>query len=402
MLVTAILLLPWVSYDAQAQTLESVFAKPATWNSPDFVRLWTRDAGDAAATISSGRLAASPQTKIFGMTPDDVHASFLRTGELHSIHVVFLDAGNFFGYGNSNLTPNQTLEEACKLFDKTFQERHQLVLSELSKLGAASYGELNLGAKSGLKLKAQFFKGAGIAARVYSYEHQLLMVSFFRSEAEAKSLPAVLTVEGNKTKAPVSALASLSSRQDASPEHRIPGIPMVLQGNRGYCGIAILSMLAQHFGLVLGAEELAAANGFAYGVDTNPDIREMFSQVAREAGYKSQRASKFELTQMKRSLDEGNPVVVFRRWSQERDYIHSLYASKIARGEKAELPPLNSDDRRSWPGKDAPAHASMINGYRDDKREVVFTESWGQQARNRRMRYEEMEATSYYAIYFFK
>ena len=33
-------------------------------------------------------------------------------------------------------------------------------------------------------------------------------------------------------------------------------------------------------------------------------------------------------------------------------------------------------------------------------REVVFTESWGQQARNRRMRYEEMEATSYYAVYF--
>jgi hypothetical protein len=31
---------------------------------------------------------------------------------------------------------------------------------------------------------------------------------------------------------------------------------------------------------------------------------------------------------------------------------------------------------------------------------VIFTESWGEQTRARRMRAEELEGTSYYAVYF--
>ena len=256
---------------------------------------------------------------------------------------------------------------------------------------------MNLGERSGLQLKAQLWKGGMLFARVFSYEHQLLQVDFHRSEAEARNLIANTTAPD---RAKSSAPQAMSPRGGGSPERRVTGIPMIAQGNRGYCGVAILAMIGAHFGLTTGAEELAAANGFIYGVDTNPDIREMFSQVAKEAGVKAQRSPKLYIPTLKRSVDAGLPVVVFRRWAQERDYIHSVYATQIARGEKAELPAPGMEDRKSWPGKDAPAHASIINGYRDDKREVIFTESWGQQARNRRMRYEEIEGTSYYAVYF--
>ena len=95
-------------------------------------------------------------------------------------------------------------------------------------------------------------------------------------------------------------------------------------------------------------------------------------------------------------------MVVFRWWSEERDYLHSVYSARIARGEKAELPQPGLEDRKAWPTKGTLAHASVINGYRDDRREVIFTESWGPQARNRRMRYEELDATCYYAVFFSK
>jgi hypothetical protein len=41
------------------------------------------------------------------------------------------------------------------------------------------------------------------------------------------------------------------------------------------------------------------------------------------------------------------------------------------------------------------AHASVITGVNKKRDEVIFTESWGENNRNRRMRAEEMEATAY-------
>jgi hypothetical protein len=175
---------------------------------------------------------------------------------------------------------------------------------------------------------------------------------------------------------------------------------MVPQGNRGYCGVATLAMVGSMFGLQLGAEEYAALSGFQYGIEVQSDIRELFGNVAQEAGVKAQRSPKFDAAKMKQSIDQGMPVVVFRWWAEERDYIHSAYSARIARGEKAELPAATMDDRKTWPKKSPLTHASIVNGYRADKREIIFTESWGEQARNRRMRVEEMEGTSYYAVYF--
>lgn len=384
----------WRLAALDAALFEEVLATPAAWRTPDFTRLWVREPLDAGAAVSRGGL--SQGVEVFGMQPASVTARFLTDNQVHSVSVVMLDAGAFFGFGNSNLATGETFEMAKARFDKEFVLRKQNLVTGLQKLGAQSSGEVNLGGRSGLKLKAQLWKGGTLSARVFSYEHQLLQVDFHRTEAEARSLVATATAPD---KAKPSALQAMTPR-GGPPERRVTGIPMIPQGNRGYCGVAILAMMGAHFGLTTGAEELAAANGFLYGQDTNPDIREMFSQVAKEAGVKAQRSPKLDIPTLKRSVDAGMPVVVFRRWAQERDYLHSVYARQIALGEKAELPSPGMEDRKSWPGKDAPAHASIINGYRDDRREVIFTESWGQQARNRRMRYEEMEGTSYYAVYF--
>lgn len=387
---------PATALDAAA--IEKALTTPAVWRTPDFAKLWQRDQADSGALVTRGTL---PQpVPIFGAQPDAVTARFLPDNQVHSIAVVLLDAGAFFGFNNSNVQQGETLEAARRRFDTAFFERKQSLTARFQEMGLRSLGEVNPGERSGLKLRAQLWTNGTAFARVLACEHQLLQVDFFRSEAEARSLLAWSAPE-KKTPPGVSALPAARTA-GASPEHRITGIPMIPQGNRGYCGVAILAMIGAHFGLTPGAEEMAAANGFLYGVDTNPDIREMFSMIAKEAGMKAQRSPKFDLAAMKRTVDAGMPLVVFRRWAQERDFIHSTYSAQIARGMQAELPQPSMEDRRTWPGKDAPAHASIINGYRDDKREVVFTESWGQQARNRRMRYEEMEATSYYAVYFSK
>jgi len=364
---------------------DELLADATRWQGAEFAALFPAPTVEAAGI---SRVVATRRLDVVGIQPMAVNARLVNGG-VHSISAVIFDAGSFFGYENTNLPKGESFDEGKLRFDKEFGERQEAVLTGLKKLGAGAGAELLLGKRSGMNLKTQLFKLPQGAARLISYEHQLLMVDFFRSEADAKMLLIPVTI------APVRAPAG-------STERRLPVVPMVPQGNRGYCGVATLAMVGSMLGLQLGAEEYAVLSGFQYGIETKSDIRELFGNVAQEAGVKAQRSPKFDAAKMKQSIDQGMPVVVFRWWSEERDYIHAAYSARIARGEKAELPPASMEDHKSWPKKSPFTHASIVNGYRADKREAIFTESWGEQARNRRMRVEEMEGTSYYAVYFGK
>jgi len=364
---------------------EDLLADTTRWQGADFTALFPAPTVEAAGI---SRVAATHRMEVLGMQPMAVNARLVNGG-VHSISAVIFDAGSFFGFNNTNLPKGETFEAGKLRFDKEFSERQEAVLAGLKKMGADAGVELLLGKRSGLNLKSQLFKLPQGAARLISYEHQLLLLDFFRTEADARTL--LIPVTSGPAKAPA-----------GSTERRLPVVPMVPQGNRGYCGVATLAMVGSMFGLQPGAEEYAALSGFQYGIEIKSDIRELFGNMAQEAGVKAQRSPKFDAAKMKQSIDQGMPVVVFRYWAEERDYIHSAYSARIARGEKAELPPANMDDRKTWPKKSPFTHSSIVNGYRADKREAIFTESWGEQARNRRMRVEEMEGTSYYAVYFSK
>ena len=364
---------------------EDLLANTTRWQGAEFASLFPAPVVEAAGI---SRVAATRNMEMLGMQPMAVNARFVNGG-VHSVSAVIFDAGSFFGFNNTNLPKGESFEEGKLRFDKEFSERQEVVLTGLKKLGADAGAELVLGKRSGLNLKTQLFKLPQGIARLMSYEHQLLLLDFFRSEADARTL--LIPV----SRAPAKAAPG-------SSERRLPVVPMVPQGNRGYCGVATLAMVGSMFGLQPGAEEYAALSGFQYGIEIKSDIRELFGNMAQEAGVKAQRSPKFDAAKMKQSIDQGMPVVVFRYWAEERDYIHSAYSARIARGEKAELPPASMDDRKTWPKKSPFTHSSIVNGYRADKREAIFTESWGEQARNRRMRVEEMEGTSYYAVYFSK
>jgi hypothetical protein len=374
---------------------QSALGDSKSWSSSEFTSLFS-DAQEKGQTIVSRSFMKMP-LEVFGASPASVCMRYAKD-EAHSVSIVLLDAGYFFGFQNSNLPRGESFEQAKKRFDEAFKLRRKELDDGLSKLGGGAPAALELGVRSGLKMRTQIVRLRGSVARIMSYEHQLLLVDFFRTEAEARTLHTIPPVS---TRTQASSL--LPPRNDnATTERRISVVPMIPQGNRGYCGVAILAMVSESLGLQPGAEEYAALCNFSYGVDKNPDIREVFGAVAREAGMHALRSTTFENAKMRTSIDQGLPVVVFRHWAEQRDYIHSVYSARIAKGEKAELPVAGTDDRKSWPDKKAPGHASIVNGYRADKREAIFTESWGEHARNKRMRFEEMEGTSYYAIYFYK
>lgn len=62
-------------------------------------------------------------------------------------------------------------------------------------------------------------------------------------------------------------------------------------------------------------------------------------------------------------------------------------------------PRKDKEDRDLWPTLDSGGHASLITGYNKERGEL-FTESWGENNRNRRMKAEEREATAYVVFEF--
>ena len=152
-------------------------------------------------------------------------------------------------------------------------------------------------------------------------------------------------------------------------------------------------------GLTLDTEDFAAGAGIRFGSTQKSHIREVYQAAAREAGLGMGHGTRFEFTRAQQSIDAGFPVIVFRRWNQPRDYVHTAFAQRLATDPTAQLPRPDAAERATWPIREGFMHASVINGYHSARREVIFSESWAEAARNRRMRVEEMEATCYLVYY---
>ncbi len=163
-------------------------------------------------------------------------------------------------------------------------------------------------------------------------------------------------------------------------------------------------MAGQYLGLRLRSDELAAAADFRNtGSARGSNILELYHAAAEELGMKLKVSSRFDFERAQRSVAAGLPVIVWRRVAEEREKAHFAFAQTLAKQPLAALPEPSRSARDGWPErtkKGSPAHASVIAGIKSDRGEVIFTDPWGEQARDRRMHADEMAATAYTVFYF--
>jgi hypothetical protein len=119
--------------------------------------------------------------------------------------------------------------------------------------------------------------------------------------------------------------------------------------------------------------------------------------VAKEAGFSMARSRDYSHASVRRSLQAGMPVIVWRRWGQDRDRMHTRISRAVDAGEDSQYGEL---DRQSLPNDSSPLHASVLVGYNDERKEVLFLESWAGQIKPRRMPVAELDATAYYTFLF--
>ena len=259
----------------------------------------------------------------------------------------------------------------------------------------ATPGEL--GREKMLKQNVSFFSTGNLVARLHIMEEQLIKVTFFRDKEDAEHWIAPDLLR----QSPRDRIAALKKNVKRHPNGDVvlTNVPLLPQGNRAYCGLSSLAMVMQYLGLEIDTEDYAAAAGVRYGSTGGSRIRETYSAAAEEAGFRMSRTTRFDAMKAKSLIDSGVPILVWRRWTQERDFLHTAFARRFAKDPTLELPKPDAKDRDMWPGEDDYSHATVITGYNQERGELIFTESWTERERNRRMRVQEMIGTAYYTFF---
>ncbi len=364
--------------------------KSATWTSPEFLAQWSTPPGGQTRVCL--RYKGKPQ--IFGVQPQAIQGWF-ENGKLTSITIIFLDSGAWFGY-----VPDAEVRTVAQTKGPTFMALYKQVASAvtmgLEQLAGNKGRDVTLGVGL-LKRPAKVFHHGDLASRLTLEQDQLVKVSIFPSDEIAGQL---LSPERRALKRDQVAKAFAGEVHTLPDGDRlIETVPVIPQGDRAYCGVSTLAMVMRYLGVGLDTEDYAAAANIHFGSTAKSKIKETFDAAGETAELHLPKTTKFDFMKAKQSLDAGLPVIVFRRWSQERDYLHSTFARNFAANPVLELPKPDLNDQKLWPTKEGFAHASVVNGYNEKRHEVIFTESWGENVRNRRMRIEELEGTSYLAYY---
>ena len=329
---------------------------------------------------------------LFGRHSISVYANEEK-GKLKSISILYLDSEKFFNQTKTT-TNTQDIKSLKREFKKTYENIESSINKALYKYTKDRPEESFVGQTDFLRNTYNDYKYGDLTLRVSAKDGQNICLIIMRSEDVSKTYLSSETTKLVKRERRKQLQQNVQVRE--SGDIKINGIPMFLQGQRPYCAISTLGMATHYLGLRLGTDALAAGAKFRY-FDTakGSKMLDLYRAAAEESDAVLQRGRSFDFDRAQKYIEKGFPIVVWRRYSHKRNLLHSAAA------QGAKLPELTPNDRLTWPtSKDAPGHASVITGFNKKTGEVIFMESWGEHARNKRMRAEELEATSYATFYF--
>ncbi len=362
------------------------------WADPEFLATWE-------PRTSPTRIAHKNWPKpgpIFGRQPHAITARF-DGSEIRSITLLFLDSGTHFGYVPREKA-EQTEAEHRERFAHLLEETARDVEAGLILLATSANGDVGvLGQQALLRQRVTLFKTGELTSRFHRIDEQMVKITVFPEARLAQTWRNAerLECDAEAWQARIAARVNIAENGD----RLLSEVPLFPQGDRAYCGVSALAMAVQYLGLAAETEDLAAAAGIRYGSTKGSKILETYQAATYELGMRLPRRTVFDFSKAKAAIDGGLPVIVWRRWRAERDYLHTQFARRFSRDATLTLPPADEADRELWPGESDYTHASVLTGYNDGRGEVIFTESWGERVRNRRMRVEEMEGTSYFSFY---
>ncbi len=352
--------------------------------------------------------------KVFGAVPQQVQL-YINKDTVQRMEVVFLEAGNFFGFSESKnaryevnkvkksasaLREEKEAEERAmepkrKAFSALFAQREKEVALEIERFTKTPGKRVTIGRFKEMRVRAQEFGNDTHLFRLVAQDDQLLSVTIIPAAAGKDKL----VTKSASRKTEVREQVEIKENGDVL----IKNIPMFNQGGRGYCAMGTLAMVMQYYGMNINIDQLAARANYKDGDTENSKVLPIYQMAAKEAKLRYTEKDTVRFKEVQRLIDKGRPLLVWRWFSRERDEVHRQFKKLHAQDPKAELPNPKTvrSEKGGWPTRATGGHASLVTGYNKERGEIIFSESWGEENRDRRMREEELEATAY-AVFVFE
>ncbi len=371
------------------------FLDSGLWVSGDLPGPW-----EETGNGGTRRMTANPV--LFGAVPDSVTAT-RSGGKIERVEITYLDAGTFFRFklgGEKSHQDREAGEARRAEFDALFRKLSSDLAKRLGE-GCERPVPVTVGRTDLLRATYFDYRWEDFTLRLAARDGHSVGLRLTRTsdrKPEGYLAPEVAKL-GREER--VAALAS-RRRENERGDVLLGGIPVVDQGNTPFCGIHALAMVSRYLGLEITPDELAAAARFRNtGSARGSLVLDLYHAVGEEAGMEVKVSSRFDAKRVLKSLEAGLPVIVWRRVTKEREDAHAALGVRLAENPDARVPVSKSS---VWPRrekKSLPSHGSVVTGINLDRGEAIYSEPWGESARERRMSLDELE-TSTYAVFFFR
>ena len=329
---------------------------------------------------------------VWGYHPTSIYANY-ENQRLKSISLMYLDSESFFRQISKKSLSQESSVTIKNLFKKKYREIEESLKKELYKHAKKSPKESFVGKTKYLRNHYLDYKIDKLTVRLAAEADNGISLIIMRNEDLTESYldPKVSELSTRERRQLLEEKISLTSNGDLN----ITDVPIFQQGQRPYCAVNTLGMATYHIGLRMSTDALAAGARFRYSNSAKGSkMLDLYRAAAEESGATLQRGRSFDFNRAQKYLEKGYPIIVWRRFSYQRDKIHTAAAKGI------KLPDPLSEDQSKWPtSKNDPGHASVITGFNKKSGEVIFMESWGVNSRGKRMSAKELEATSYATFY---
>lgn len=368
--------------------LTEEFLLEKNWQSGELPGPWEDEASFEG--VVTQRMSAVPV--LFGEVPMTV-LSYSNGSGVDEIAIHFLDAGMYFGYrfgGETTKDQRDAGRSRRTEFSRHFKRISRDVRDRLED-GCGRGTEGMMGRTAALRTVYTDFQWEDFTLRFVEREDHSVSLHILKKSETPRGLTDPEWSQLNRRER--EALFEANVHNTENGDSLVSGIPMFTQGTTPFCGVHSLTMVGQYLGLRARPEALAAAADFKNtGSAKGSDLVDLHRAVGAELGMNVSIAPDFKLNRVERSIQQGLPVIVWRRVSVEREEAREDGAAVV----NVDLATLPDKSERG-----SPSHASIVTGVNVEHGEVIFTEPWGEESRDRRMSLEEMEATAY-AVFFFK
>ena len=367
--------------------------------------LWTASATEIAEklgippesktqTSSSYRSYTKEDYLMFGAHPFSV-AMYAENDKVTGFSLVFANKGDLFsarGSGEMHFDKDTPPAQAAMIVKKAMDKDLAAISATLSKQLGAPQKE-RFGEKAG-RMNMQRWDWRGHAILLAEAEGEYVGIQIVTSafaDAGGKVESVTDTIIRSR------ALANLEKREGGDVV--IGDIPMVDQGPKGYCAPATAERSMRYLGIPADMYILANAGQTGFGGGTNVDmmLTGMAAQIRSKRRSFDSWESELKIKEIAKYIDKGLPVMwtlcstkgfndTANKRTKERKTVTNWAAwrEKVTAEAAANSLPKDKDTR----------HIVLIIGYNKDTNEMAFSDSWGDDFKERWITLQEAEQVS--------